>query len=238
MYRACKLPLAFDARRLLADLALAEASHWQPHFVTRNYTGDWSVIPLRSVAGRADHIHSDASVPVSDYAPTPVLARCPYFQEVLGRFACPVSSARLMKLAAGSHIKEHVDHDLSVARGTARLHIPISTNPEVEFHIEDERVRMAAGECWYIDATLRHRLANLGATDRVHLVFDCEVNDWLRAQLAQAGYRPRPLGFLEARGVRRQDLGRVVAALQAMGTPVAAALARELGEASGEGDAA
>ena len=38
---------------------------------------------------------------------------------------------------------------------------------------------MKEGECWYINANLRHSVANHGGTDRIHLVIDCTVNGWL-----------------------------------------------------------
>lgn len=227
MYRACKLSSTFDPDRLRADL-VAAGECWIPHFVQRNYDGDWSAIPLRSVHGQSDHIVPDAGVPAEAYQDTEVLAACPYFRAVLAAFRCPVGSARLLKLAAGSRIHEHTDHDLSAARGYARLHVPVTTNPGVGFFIEDERVGMAAGECWYIDATLRHRLENLGATDRVHIVFDCVMNPWLEARLAEAGYSARQPDFLEARGIRPQDLDKVIAALRAMGTAAALAQVRDL----------
>jgi len=234
MYHACQLAMSFDADALQADLRTAlDRAAWTPHFVTRNYEGDWSAIPLRSVGGRPDHIYSDPSVAPEDYLDTPMLADCPYFRQVLASFGCPVTSARLLKLAPGSRIKEHVDHDLCLDKGVVRLHIPVTTNPLVEIHIEDQRVIMAEGECWYIDATLRHRLANLGETDRVHIVFDCVVDDWLRRHLRSAGLQPRPVGFLEARGIRPQDLDKVIAAFRAMGTEAGLAMAEELEAARG-----
>jgi len=39
---------------------------------------------------------------------------------------------------------------------------------------------MKAGECWYLDLSLPHWVENHGSTDRVHLVIDCDVNEWLR----------------------------------------------------------
>ena len=44
----------------------------------------------------------------------------------------------------------------------------------------DERVRMEEGDCWYINANRMHRVSNFGKTDRIHLVIDCVVNEWLK----------------------------------------------------------
>ncbi|AGA92230.1 aspartyl/asparaginyl beta-hydroxylase-like dioxygenase [Thioflavicoccus mobilis 8321] len=229
MYRYCRLHLDFDATALGAALAQAEkCGTWLPHFVTGNYEGDWSAIPLRSVDGHADNIYSLSTVSPEAYRDTPQLAAAPYLREVLAAFQCPQTSVRLLKLAAGSVIKEHRDQGLTFGDGSVRLHVPVRTSPQVEFYIEDEQVVMGAGECWYIDATLPHRLANRGERDRVHIVIDCLVNDWLRQRFAEAGYRPRKKSPLEERGVRPEQLDDVIAALRAMDTETGLQQAKEL----------
>ena len=217
MYRFCQLPLYFSTEKLF-DALNAIRQCWLAHFVTSNYEGDWSVIPLVALAGASDDMISDPSKPPEAYAPTPSLLAAPYFQKILNSFHCPITSVRLMKLASGSCIKEHRDLDLSMACGVVRLHIPITTNPDVEFYVEDERAVMAPGECWYLDATLSHRLANHGRTDRVHMVLDCVVNDWLRALFEQGGYQPKPLDFFEQRNIRPANYPHILAALRALGT--------------------
>jgi hypothetical protein len=57
----------------------------------------------------------------------------------------------------------------------------VATNPEVEFYVSGERIVMREGEAWYINFNLPHRIYNGGGTDRIHLVIDCEVNDWVRS---------------------------------------------------------
>lgn len=193
-----------------------------------NYEGEWSAISLRSVGGRIEHAYPDPAASLEAYRDTPILSACEYLSQVLGAFHCPVASARLLKLAASSRVKEHVDHDLGATSGWARLHIPVLTHPQVEFYVENERVVMNEGECWYIDASLPHRLANPGPTDRVHLVFDCVVNDWLRGQMQAGGYTARKPDYLVARGVRKTDVGKVAEALRGMGTEIGERLAREL----------
>ncbi len=175
-----RLPLSFDPVRLASDLDALSSVHWIAHFVKQNYQGDWSVIPLRAVAG-ATHpvqmIYSDPSATAFD--DTPMLAGCPYFREVLAAFACEVQAVRLMRLTPGSVIKEHADHDLDAAAGMARIHIPITTSPEVEFELNRRPIVMAPGEAWYLRLSDPHRVANMGSSDRVHLVADLVVNAWL-----------------------------------------------------------
>src|SRR5271154_3703082 len=182
-----RLPLSFDPARLASDLAALSSAEWIAHFVQQNYEGDWDVIPLRGVAG-ARHpvqmIYPDPSA--TAFEDTPMLAASPYFREVLAAFKCEVQSVRLMRLTPGSVIKEHRDHDLDAETGMARVHIPITSNPEVAFELNRRRVVMAPGEAWYLRLSDPHRVANRGQTDRVHLVADLVVNDWLTELLSRA----------------------------------------------------
>ena len=138
-----RLPLSFDPARLQADAAGLARPEWIRHFVSGNYDGDWSVVPLRGKAG-ARHpvmmIYADPQC--RDFEDTPFLAACPYIQSVLRVFACPLEAVRLMRLGPGSIIKEHRDHDLCFEQGAARLHIPVVTNPDVEFLLNGSRVAL------------------------------------------------------------------------------------------------
>jgi len=82
-------------------------------------------------------------------------------------------------LSAGSTIKEHRDFDLGLEEGRLRMHIPVCTNADVDFFLDGHPIEMNEGECWYLDLGLPHWVKNRGATDRIHLVIDCELNDWL-----------------------------------------------------------
>ena len=182
MQPSFRLSPTFAAARLQADLAGIVATDYVPHFNTRYYQGDWSVVPLRSIGGRADQIYPDPTKK-NAFADTPLLARCPYVREVLAAFPCPQQAVRFLRLKAGSVVKEHTDLDLGFEDGEVRLHIPVHTNPGVVFMLGGRRVVMHEGECWYNNFNLPHSVENRGAADRIHLVIDCEVNDWLRALL-------------------------------------------------------
>jgi hypothetical protein len=179
-----RLLCRFDVDRLRADLARLPASEFRPHFRTGLYEGDWSVLPLRSLGGVVDPAR--ASYTSLDFEDLPVLALCPYVEEVLDYFRCPKLSVRFLRVPAGARVKEHRDHNLSLEDGTLRLHIPVTANPEMRFIVAGRRQRMAPGECWYHDFTQPHSLRNAGTNERVHLVLDCVVNDWLRAEVLRA----------------------------------------------------
>jgi hypothetical protein len=171
--------MSFDPDRLKADLGRFEPAEWIPHFNTRYYEGDWSGIALRAVGGRAGQLYPDPTA-TDDFADTPLLERCPYLQEVLAVFHCPLTSVRLLRLSAGSSIREHRDYKLGFEDGELRIHVPVETNLNVAFFLAGERVTMEEGEAWYLDLNLPHRVENHSETNRIHLVIDCVVNDWVR----------------------------------------------------------
>jgi hypothetical protein len=179
-----RLTLSFDPGRLAEDLRRLRGVGWTDHFVRQNYDGDWSAIPLRAPVGATHPIRMIYADPTAKaFEDTPLLARTPYFREVLAAFGCPLGAVRLMRLAPASIIKEHKDGDLAFERGAVRLHVPITTNPHVEFLLNGSRVVMAPGSAWYLRLSDPHSVSNQGATDRVHLVIDALTNDWLAAAL-------------------------------------------------------
>jgi hypothetical protein len=182
-----RLPFTFDHDLLAADLRRLSSTPWIDHFVTQNYQGDWSVIPLRGPAGAKHPVQMIYSDPTATaFQDTPMLADCRYFRAVLDTFACPLQAVRLMRLTPGSIIKEHSDHDLCFEQGSVRLHIPITTNAGVAFDLNRRRVILEAGSCWYLRLSDPHRVANHGEADRVHMVIDATVNQWVETTFALA----------------------------------------------------
>ena len=182
---SARLPWRFDAAALRADAGALHAGDWIPHFNTAYYEGDWSGAALRSVGGQAGRLYPDPTAS-GDFADTPLLDRCPGVRAALCQLQCPLLAARFLRLGPGSRIREHRDYNLGYEDGEVRIHVPVSTDPAVEFLLDGQRIDMAEGEAWYLDLNLRHAVVNRGPTPRVHLVVDCVVDDWLGAVLAEA----------------------------------------------------
>ncbi len=179
------LPLRFDAARMQADLARLEEGEWMLHFVKQNFDGNWSIIPLRGPAGATHPVMMMYSDPAcTEFADTPFLSRCGYFPEVMSAFPFPLDSVRLMKLTPGSIIKEHRDHDLAFESGAVRIHVPVTTNPGVDFMLNGSRLDLREGTAWYLRLSDPHSVANRGETDRVHLVLDARRSPELEAWIA------------------------------------------------------
>lgn len=116
-----RMPLSFDPVRLKRDAARIEETEWIPHFNKTIYEGDWSGVALRSVGGTTNKLYPDPTATV--FADTEMLGRCPYIQEVLGAFHCPLTSVRILRLRAGARIGEHRDYKLGYEDGEVRVSI-------------------------------------------------------------------------------------------------------------------
>lgn len=178
MCRSLLLPLRFDAVRLKSDLALVRRDEWAPHFNERDYGGHWRGVALRSQNGHKSFLFA-SFVRAAQFRDTKLMERCRHFRDAVAVFECPVKAVRLLSLAPGSFVREHSDHALSYEQGEMRIHIPVQTSAEVEFYVQGERLLLEEGRAYYINVNLPHRIKNGSGMDRVHLVLDIEVNDWV-----------------------------------------------------------
>ncbi|BAN47406.1 aspartyl/asparaginyl beta-hydroxylase domain-containing protein [Metapseudomonas resinovorans] len=179
--RCSRLPLAFELAPLLAALARVPADAWRHHFNTGYYEGDWSGVALITP--------DDALLPLAPGQGAPVRSAWwqgePAWGALLALFQAQIRSARLLRLGSGSRIHEHCDPDLGLPDSDLRLHVPLLSPPGVEFLVDGLQVPMAAGECWFIDLARPHRVDNPSAGERIHLVLDCQRNDWLLERVQQ-----------------------------------------------------
>ncbi|MDV5172538.1 aspartyl/asparaginyl beta-hydroxylase domain-containing protein [Photobacterium rosenbergii] len=181
-------PVLTDSR--WCDSNRNDDSRWLSHVNKACFEGNWSVLPLRGLmkhAGQSPILQAfnfEETASPDDYQNYPVLRdEFPCLERFLQLFPCSVLSARLMRLDPGSEIKPHRDSGLDISNGQARLHYCLRSDPGVEFMVSDQLLRIAEGELWYINAAAEHAVYHRGHTPRIHLVFDCIVNDWLMAQL-------------------------------------------------------
>lgn len=173
-----QLPLRFDADALAAEVGALAERLWQPH--PSGLPGN-TALPLVAVDG--DPARGDALTGVM--RPTPALERCAYLRQVLGSLDVVLGRVRLMRLAPGAEVDPHVDTN-HYWNERVRVHVPITTNPSVQFFCADARVHMGAGECWIFDTWQLHRVANGSEQDRIHLVVDT-VGSAAFARLVNAG---------------------------------------------------
>jgi len=230
------LNIPVDIKSIQKEVKTLQADYWQPHLNRHDYEGGWDVLSFRSPGGGINTLAE--ALNNEQYADTPLLDHCPAVRLLLNSLKCEKLSARLLNLQAGAVIKEHTDKELFFEKGEARLHFPVITNPFVEFYLDNERLPMQEGECWYINANLPHRLANKGSEDRIHLVVDCIVNDWLQGVfnecIAKTELKERDI-TLQQRNTTLQIISELRRRADSTSVKLADELERQLNEAEGAG---
>ncbi|MEQ1724944.1 MAG: aspartyl/asparaginyl beta-hydroxylase domain-containing protein [Sphingopyxis sp.] len=164
-----KLPRQYCAETLAAEVSALSRSAWIAH--PGRVAGN-DAVPLITPGGV---ITNSFAGPM---APTEHLLACPYIMEIMADLGAVWGRSRLMGLAPAADVPEHVDVGY-YWRTHLRLHIPVITNPKVEFTCDGNTVHMAAGECWAFDSFCLHNVRNLGTEKRVHLVLDTVGGDKL-----------------------------------------------------------
>ncbi|MEO8011297.1 MAG: aspartyl/asparaginyl beta-hydroxylase domain-containing protein, partial [Dokdonella sp.] len=188
-----QLPVAFDAEILAQEISALGESAWRPH--PQGFAGN-SAIPLVSENGDPQ---SDAVR--GAMRPTPQLESCPYLLQVMSAIGGVWGRSRLMRLSGQAEVTAHVDIDY-YWRDHMRVHVPIITQADVQFHCGDAVINMAAGECWIFDTWRLHRVLNSADAARIHLVADSVGGPGLWNLVASArphhmtvpGWQPRRIG--------------------------------------------
>jgi len=177
-----QLPLLFDADVMAAEIDALEDALWQPH--PSGLPGN-TALPL--IAAGGDPARGDLLF--GRMLPTPALVRCKYLQQVLGSLGTVLGRVRLMRLEPGAEVAPHVDTN-HYWKERVRVHVPVVTDPSVQFSCGDAQTHMGLGECWIFDTWRLHRVTNLASHARVHLVVDT-VGSTAFGKLIDAG---RPHG--------------------------------------------
>lgn len=175
----------FDNERLIQDYNRVRDAT-QLHHNQRFYKGEWSGVAFRRPKGVLFDLDA-GNADLNSFEDTAQASDMPHTREVLDFFQCEKTSVRFLKLATDSVIEPHTDERLSFFDGFVRLHIPLITNPDVEFIVDGEKLTMLPGQCWFADFSKTHSVANRGKEDRIHLIVDLKVNDWLHQLFVDEG---------------------------------------------------
>lgn len=181
------LPFQFDETLLKADLESCLRFKFLRNYIPENYNGENYILPLRSIEGRIDRPAAAPGI-ANQYKDTPALEACPYIKQVIETFECEKEAVRLMNLPPGAVVNTHTDFNCGYEDGIFRIHIPVVTNKDVYFRLNDVLLRMNPGEVWYTNVNLPHSVQNKGNTNRVHLVMDCIRNEWSDKLFAAVGF--------------------------------------------------
>lgn len=158
-----RLPLHFDASRLVQEVEEIGEDAWRPH--PQGNAGN-SALPLISVDGDPANEGTAGSM-----RPTEHLARMPYVMQVLESFGTVFGRSRLMRIDGDADATPHVDIN-HYWYDHVRVHVPVVTTDDVVFRCGDVDTNMRAGEAWVFDTWRVHNVLNPAPTRRIHLVAD------------------------------------------------------------------
>jgi hypothetical protein len=185
---------------------LSEGIEYQNHYSKYNKSKSWGAISLRGYSPDPNFIenpkcmndkwHKEHEGENFELQDTEVRALFPEVEEILEHIPGVYHRIRFMRLKpGGGELQRHTDQvepDAGVRdERLIRLHVPIKTNPKVEFSAwncdgEKRSTNMVQGSTWYLDIRKPHTAINHGDDERIHLVIDVESNEQLR-DLLRAG---------------------------------------------------
>lgn len=179
-----QLDITFDVQKMAAEIDDLNLKGFEYY----------DVIPLRSPAHLVDpnlpfpeSVGDFADGSWTEWLDTSLLTNSPYLTEVVNYFKqyTKVNLVRLLRLAPGAIVQEHTDPTLGLEQEKAmiRLTIPIQVNEGVSFWLNNKKLALNPGECWYIRLTDPHKVENLGGSERINLTIDLLPNQWVYDQM-------------------------------------------------------
>jgi hypothetical protein len=100
------------------------------------------------------------------------------YMQLSEAYSGQVIRSEIVKLKAGTKIRKHVDGGTSL-HYSRRIHVPIITNQNVYFTVNNEKINMIESQGYEINNTLPHSVENNSDLDRVHIIIDIMPNDML-----------------------------------------------------------
>jgi hypothetical protein len=141
--------------------------NWRPVWEDKRYAGDhWMTCPL-----------------IEEFVKTQNFTTFELALVIESKMNCKIKNLMFYAMLPGGDIPPHRDMVGNVGLGGLRLHIPIVTNSGVNFMVAGKKVVMNPSELWALDTSYMHSVSNFGHENRIHLVMDVIVNDWILSLL-------------------------------------------------------
>ena len=126
---------------------------------------------------------------IKDDSPTEHYSKFDALDEVKSRFPCKFKMMTFYSILPGGVLHPHRDLSGASILNCMRFHIPLVTNELMDFRVSKKRVIMRPGELWALDTSYLHSVNNAGSADRIHIVMEVEMNDWVKELLPRNDHR-------------------------------------------------
>lgn len=114
-----------------------------------------------------------------------------FVQRYFGR--SELQNFRMQSISGGGDLGLHREKIIGIPNRPQhfkiRFHLPIVTNPGVQFIMDGQRSRMKAGWVYLFNQACMHGVENRGNELRIHLVFDCYLNDHILQELVAPAFQ-------------------------------------------------
>jgi len=108
-----------------------------------------------------------------------------YFRET------ELQNFRIQAVAGGGDLGLHRERIIAIPKREhdykLRFHLPVVTNPDVRFTMDGQQYIMSEGHVYLFNQSCMHGVCNVGTNMRVHLVWDCYLNDYIVNQFVVPG---------------------------------------------------
>ena len=197
---------AFDVSGIAKKLEQLRLDY-KIHYSNYNVRNSWRAVSLKGYSKDPFMIEKPSSMPKKwqeenegkdfELQDTELMKEFPEVLPILDAIHGEKNRVRFMYLRKeDGELGRHTDlvgKEAGVEEGQQmRIHVPIVTNPDVEFSVWNweavkENWNMRKGLAYYLDIRKPHAVVNGGNTDRVHLVIDVKSNKTLRGLVFQDG---------------------------------------------------
>ena len=171
---------------LANEIAQATSLQWL-HQVFKIYTmPPPSMVPLFNKSGDASQI----LIEECNAVPTSEMEKLPIMHSFLNRSGLSLLLVRLIKLAPGARVIEHLDYCDLYGPEKVRLHIPIVTAPDCRAFFQGRAVHLKPDAIWMFRPNSSVHAYLNGNITRLHLIIDAYVDDKLNQEIKN-GYVPQ-----------------------------------------------
>lgn len=212
---AIRLPFQFDVQRMLEDIARLPDEAF--HEVESNHITKGGLFAANLLVPDLEVARSEKDFVL---VPGPWLTSSPYLMEVINTFQSEKNLARVHKLQPKARIDEHVD-GMNFLQGLMRIHVPVTTGEGSSFVLAGESLTLLPGESWFLNVSRPHWVENRDEQERIHLIIDCQRNDWWDDLLRELDELPEENAYSNMSDTDLENMRSMLEGMKEKGTRIA-----------------